>query len=82
MLRTGLVSRRSNKPHLGTSQYLVDKFSIREDGKENIAFIGDCGRLNYNFPIICFFPTTGSYVPVHCYMSRCSRWEEYTSIPY
>ena len=26
-----------------------------EDGKKNIFFIGDCGRLKYNFPTICFF---------------------------
>lgn len=67
---------------LFTPLHLADKLSIQEDGKEKIAFTGDCGRLNSNFPIFYFFPLMELYIPVHCYVSCCIVWGEYMSLSY
>ena len=65
------------------STILADTLSIQEDGKKNISFIGNCGKWKYNFPIICFFPMTGLYVPTHCHVSFCCIiWEEFMSLSY
>lgn len=78
-----LVFRRFHKRPLCSPLYLADGLGILEDGKKNIFFIGDCGRLKYNFSTTCFFSMTELYVPTHCLVSCCCIiWEEYMFLPY
>lgn len=72
---------KTEKMILCSSLYLVDRLSIQDDGKKNITFIDHCGRLNYNFPVICFCPVMGLCIPTYCHVT-CAMWEKYIPLPY